>query len=105
MTIAVTGFDWDDGNWPKCGKHGVDREDIEHVLRNMVFRIPDPNPAEGRFRTAGRTRAGRAVFIVFTHRETGAGLLIRPISARFMHAKEAEHYERIEKTLAQPQKR
>ncbi|TBN45900.1 BrnT family toxin, partial [Paracoccus sediminis] len=23
--MKIAGFDWDDGNWPKCGKHGVSR--------------------------------------------------------------------------------
>jgi len=105
MAIIVLGFDWDDGNWPKCGKHGVGRDEIEHVLRTMTFRIPDPNPEETRFRTAGRTGAGRAVFVVFTHRDTPQGLFIRPISARYMHAKEVEHYEQIEKAMADAQKR
>lgn len=105
MPILILGFDWDSGNWPKCGKHGVGREEIEHVLKHMTFRIPDPNPEEKRFRTAGRTESGRAVFIVFTHRETREGRYLRPISARFMHAKEMEHYEQVEKAMANPQKR
>jgi hypothetical protein len=25
-------FDWDHGNWPKCGKHGVGKAEIEAVL-------------------------------------------------------------------------
>ena len=29
--MKIIGFDWDDGNWPKCGKHGVSREEIEQV--------------------------------------------------------------------------
>ena len=32
MKLKITGFDWDDGNWPKCGKHRVSREEIEQVL-------------------------------------------------------------------------
>jgi len=27
--MKIAGFDWDDGNWPKCGKHGVSRTEIE----------------------------------------------------------------------------
>jgi hypothetical protein len=34
------------------------------------------------------------VFIVFTLRKQDAGTLIRPLSARYMHRKEVEHYEK-----------
>ena len=27
--MRFLGFEWDEGNWPKCGKHGVTREEIE----------------------------------------------------------------------------
>ena len=30
--MRFTGFEWDDGNWPKCGKHGVTREEIEQFF-------------------------------------------------------------------------
>jgi hypothetical protein len=53
-----------------------------------------PTPGE---RTAlgaiGRTDDGRGVFIIFTLRGKGHDLLIRPISARYMHKKEIEAYE------------
>jgi len=26
-TMKVAGVEWDTGNWPKCGKHGVSKED------------------------------------------------------------------------------
>ncbi len=96
----VAGIEWDDGNWPKCGKHGVSRFDIEHALRNMTFRIPDPHPGEPRFRTAARAPDGRPVFIVYTHRERSGETWLRPISARHMHGKEIASYERIEKAVA-----
>lgn len=102
MAEKIAGFDWDDGNWPKCGKHGVDRDEIEHVLRHMTLRIPDPNPVEDRFRTAGHTPDGRSVFIVYTHRERAGKIYLRPVSARYMHDKEVRAYERIEKAMANP---
>lgn len=37
--------------------------------------------------------AGRHLLIAFTYREVDGVQLIRPISARFMHAKEVSHYE------------
>ena len=33
MELAVAGFDWDSGNWPKCGKHGVTKKEIEDFFR------------------------------------------------------------------------
>ncbi len=33
------------------------------------------------------------MFVVFTLRENPGGLLIRPISARYMHGNEAKRYE------------
>jgi uncharacterized DUF497 family protein len=37
---------------------------------------------------------GRGVFIIFTLRRRGDEVLIRPISARYMHKKETETYEK-----------
>lgn len=50
--------------------------------------------SEGRFRAIGRTETGRGVFIVFTLRRKSDEVLIRPISARFMHKKEIGAYEK-----------
>ena len=94
--MRITGFDWDSGNWPKCGKHGVAREEVEAVLTGAPSIHPDPlhSGAEQRFLAIGRTGAGRHVLVAFTLRRAGGAALIRPISARFMHAKEIRHYER-----------
>jgi len=100
--MKIAGIEWDDGNWPKCGKHGVSREDIDHAMRHMTFRIPDPNPNEARFRTAARAPDGRPVFVVYTHRERAGQTYLRPISARYMHGKEIDRYEQIEKAMADP---
>jgi uncharacterized protein len=90
--MKIVGFDWDSGNWPKCGKHGVSREEIERLfLDGRVSVAPDlkhTTPTEGRHIAAGRIN-GRAMFVAFALR----GDLIRPISARYMHAKEARSYE------------
>jgi uncharacterized DUF497 family protein len=37
------GFDWDSGNWPKRGKHGVSREEIEQVVLGEPAVMPDPH--------------------------------------------------------------
>ena len=56
--------------------------------------LPDEahSKKEQRFRAVGRTEQGRAMFVVFTLRQRGIDVLIRPISARYMHKKEADHY-------------
>ena len=91
--MKIAGFDWDDGNWPKCGKHGVSPEEIEQVLLGNPAVMPDPHPDEPRLRAIGRTKAGRFVFLVFMLRQDDIKTLLRPISARFMHQKEIDHYE------------
>ena len=69
--MKIAGFEWDDGNWPKCGKHGVLREDIEAVLLGTPAVMPDPHPDEPRMRAIGTTAAGRYVFLVFMLRRVG----------------------------------
>jgi uncharacterized DUF497 family protein len=91
--VKIAGFDWDDGNWPKCGKHGVSLEEIEQVLLGNPAVMPDPHPDEPRLRAIGRTKAGRFVFLVFMLRQDDVQTLLRQISARFMHQKEIDHYE------------
>jgi len=91
--MKTAGFDWDDGNWPKCGKHGVSRAEIEEVLLNTPAVMPDPHPEEPRMRAIGKTIARRYVFLVFMVRQFNDKLFLRPISARFMHQKEIDHYE------------
>ena len=91
--MKVAGFDWDDGNWPKCGKHGVSPEEIEQVLLGNPSVMLDPHPDEPRMRAIGRTKAGRFVFLVFMLRQDDIKTLLRPISARFMNQKEIDHYE------------
>lgn len=92
--MKITVFDWDAGNWPKCGKHGVSREEIEAVLLGAPAVMPDPHPDEPRMRAIGKTPAGRYVFLIFMLRRVGEQSVLRPISARFMHQKEIAHYER-----------
>ena len=90
MESALEGFNWDEGNLEKFQKHGVSIAEIEEALRVIDFVIDDPFSAEKRYRTVGKTTAGRYIFAVFTVR----GRKLRPISARYMHAKEIEKYEK-----------
>lgn len=96
-TCRAGGFQWDQGNWPKCGKHGVGRSDIERLFASgnpAVYPDLKHSDDEGRFFAIGRVQTGRWIFVVFTLRGSGGTALIRPISARFMHDKEVDHYER-----------
>ncbi len=48
---------------------------------------------EARFLAIGKSPQRRWLFVAFTLRNGDGGTLIRPISARYMHMKEVEHYE------------
>ena len=102
ISMKIAGIEWDNGNWPKCGKHDVSKAEIEYVLQNIQFLMPDPHPDEGRYFTAGQAPTGRHVFVVLTHRQRESGLFIRPISARYMHRKEVNKYEQA-KAVAKTQ--
>ena len=95
MTDVLAGFDWDEGNREKCQKHGVALDEIEAALTGPLRVVPDRghSAVETRYLGIGTTAAGRHVLIAFTYRTVVEQRLIRPISARFMHAKEIQHYE------------
>ena len=84
----ISGFDWDEGNWPKCAQHGVSKEEIEQLFEGTLAVMADPHPDEPRVRAIGKTRAGRYLFLVFMLRIVEDKTLVRPISARYMHQKE-----------------
>ena len=93
--MRVDGFDWDKGNSAKCEKHGLSRDVIEKAFRDGPALFPDKTHSgiERRFRAVGRAGSGRLVFVVFTIRRRDDEILIRPISARYMHKKEIALYE------------
>lgn len=92
--MNVAGFDWDDGNWPKCAKHGLSKAEIEHALSHQPAVLPDRGGGdEVRFNAIGQNAEGRRLFVVFALRKVRGDMLVRPISARYMHRKEIEHYE------------
>ena len=99
MSLSVVGFEWDEGNWPKCGKHGLSRAEIESVFEGELAVHPDPahSQTEERLLAIGQTESGRYALVAFTLRRSGEQTRIRPISARYMHRKEVEHYERQRK--------
>lgn len=96
MAEMLAGFDWDAGNRAKCQKHGVSVADIEALFSSPLLIVSDADHSktETRIRALGKTSTGRMVFLVFTVRLKGGRRLIRPISARYMHAKEIASYEK-----------
>ena len=95
MVERVAGFDWDEGNRAKCTRHGVSIEEIENVFQGEVWIFPDlaHSDWETRLLGIGRTATARFVFVAFTLRVREGERWIRPISARYMHAKEIRHYQ------------
>jgi len=95
--MDVDGFDWDSGNWPKCGKHGVGRKEIEAIFYSAETIYLDDNAHsrnERRWLAISRSSPGHHGLLVgFTYRQRGGLSLIRPISARFMHKKEVGRYD------------
>jgi uncharacterized DUF497 family protein len=102
--MQIAGFDWDEGNRSKCRKHGVSTALIESFFREDIAVLPDPLHSKGeeRFKAIGITETGRWLFVVFTLRNRRRRTFIRPIGARYMHAKEIEHYEK--ETAALPKR-
>jgi uncharacterized DUF497 family protein len=96
MKVEGLEFDWDEGNREKCEKHGLSVQEIESLFQGPISVFPDPEHSneEERFIGIGRTEEGRSVFIVFTLRIRDGTALTRPISARYMHKKEIDHYEK-----------
>jgi uncharacterized DUF497 family protein len=96
MDLRVNGFDWDDGNRTKCQKHGVSIDQIEALFLHGPLVAPDPKHSadEDRLIAVGRVGNGRPVFVAFTIRTKNHRRLIRPVSARYMHASEVAAYEK-----------
>ncbi|MGA8585036.1 MAG: BrnT family toxin [Roseiarcus sp.] len=57
-----------------------------------TYLAADPHIGEMRYPAMGRNTLGRPLFVVFTLRRIGEGLIIRPISARYAHEKEATRW-------------
>jgi uncharacterized protein len=96
MILQSDGFDWDRGNRAKCQKHGLSIAVIESLFARPLAIIPSEadSQEERRFCAVGQTGNGRRVFLVFTLRRKDDKQLIRPISARYMHKREIESYEK-----------
>jgi uncharacterized DUF497 family protein len=96
VTNAFAGFDWNEGNRTKCLKHGVSLAEIEALFLGSIAIKPDlaHSSVETRYLGIGRTAQGRHVIVAFTVRQRAGANYIRPISARYMHAKEVAAYEK-----------
>ena len=96
MMVKVVGFDWDEANIEKCQKHGVSITMIEEFFNDDLNLLTDVSHStdEDRHIAIGRIPDGRAMFVGFTYRLGKRGLLIRPITARFMHKREIQKYEK-----------
>jgi uncharacterized DUF497 family protein len=91
---TFSGLDWDDGNLAKCQNRGVSIEEIEAMFAGEPHYAPDAvhSVTEQRYLATGHTAADRPLLVVFTVREREGRRYVRPISARYMHAKEAARY-------------
>lgn len=96
MSLHVSGFDWDDGNRTKCQKHGVSIAEIEALFVNgpRVAPAPKHSAHEDRLIAVGKTGTERTLFVAFTMRTKEGRPLIRPVTARYMHAREIAVYEK-----------
>ena len=92
MKLHIAGIEWDDGNQQKCQKHGLTIAEIEAFFEKEQYRViadaKHSDSTEQRFIAVGRLTE-RLIFIGFTLRAKEAGIMIRPISARYMREKEA----------------
>ncbi len=101
---SVHGVEWDEGNRSKCQKHGMTIADVEHVLMEgrAIFVPARSGSDDERLVAIGVTAAGRYAFVVVTPRPHEGRLMLRPVSARFMHGREIRKYEQA---IAGPRQR
>lgn len=90
-------FDWDKGNLDKSyRKHGITSKEAEEIFVSETFSVvPDVkhSQTEDRFIGLEETAAGKKLLVVFTVRKNK----IRVISARRIHRKEVDKYEKAKK--------
>lgn len=84
------------GQSGECCRHGVSVDEIESLFEGTPRIAPDwkHSANEDRLLAIGRTAAGRALFVAFVFRMVDGTFRIRPISARYMHKKEIDAYEK-----------
>ena len=97
--MQITGFDWDNGNTQKCQKHGVSIVEVEQIFQEnpAIFLDHKHSESEKRYYAINKNKKGRSILIVFTYRDKDNRVCIRPISARYMHQKEIDHFSNLNK--------
>ena len=70
--------------------------EVESVFAQSVRVRSDTKHSHGeeRYQAIGKGNGDRYIFLIFTLREREGLNFIRPISARYMHKKEIEYYEK-----------
>ena len=93
MLLETKGFDWDQSNLKKLGKHRVTQEEAEEIfyLHPLIDEGAYEKKGEKRYRCLGITSHGRFLAAFFTLRRG----MIRNISVRPMRKKERILYEKI----------
>ncbi|MFH1970952.1 MAG: BrnT family toxin [Patescibacteria group bacterium] len=94
----ILAFEWNGGNLDKSyEKHGISAKETEEVfVSEELFVLPDKkhSQTEKRHIALGKTQEGKRLFVIFTLR----GKKVRIVSARKMHKKEVEKYEKAKKS-------
>lgn len=86
-------FDWDEGNLTKPQKHDISREQAESIFFYQAKKIyfdHKHSQIEKRYLVIGNANNNRICFLVVTERRGK----IRILSARYMHQKEVQLYEK-----------
>ena len=99
--MRVAGFDWDAGNRSKCRKHGVSTAEIESLFHSPIAVVPDPrhSKSEERFKAIGKTNRAPGFWSCSLCGHDAAKHSFGRFSARYMHIKEMDHYEKETATL------
>lgn len=100
VRLVFDGFDWDQGNWDKIERR-FPAKIVEEFFKRPVLVKRDTRHSndEPRFIAVGQIESGRKLLVAFTMRRRMEELLVRPISARYMHKKEERAYEKQIKEL------
>ena len=81
---------------PAHQRQGIGKQLLQALFAHGPRIAPDPKHSadEDRLIAVGRTSTGRPMFVAFTIRTKNIRRLIRPVTARYMHAKEIAAYEK-----------
>jgi uncharacterized DUF497 family protein len=99
--LIIHAFDWDTANIKKLHKHKVSMPEVESVFHSEVLVLLDLKHSnqEIRYIAIGRGLSGRKLFVVFTNRIKNEEHSTRIISARYLHKKEEDRYEKYQENF------